>query len=281
MDNLANITPCLEILISTMNKTSLTFLKEMFVRNENKEYKILVINQTSEGNLLTSNDENIRVINSFETGLPQSRNLALQNAIGDICLIADDDVVYEQDFEKTIIESYKENKSADIITFMMIDAEGELFRNYPINSVHDKKSVSTANSVVITFNREKVLSNEVWFNNNFGLGSVFQTANEYVFLRNALDKKLNTFFKPKIILSHPVLSSGKDASSDRIIFARGALFYKYSGLLGYLRVFKYVYLLYRTKQIKKEDFFRKTRMGLNGINKYRQLVKEGLEIRKI
>ena len=46
----------------------------------------------------SSDFENIRVINSFEIGLSKSRNLAIKNALGDICIIADDDIEYVEDF---------------------------------------------------------------------------------------------------------------------------------------------------------------------------------------
>ena len=79
----------LEILLSTMQRTSLSFLSEMFPENNFLDYNILIVNQTSRDKILTSNYTNIRVINSFKKGLPQSRNLAIENAEKEICLIAD------------------------------------------------------------------------------------------------------------------------------------------------------------------------------------------------
>ena len=95
MPNTAKKSETLEILISTMHKESLTFLEQMFPEGKYQAYTILIVNQTTNEKQLQSHFPNIRVINSLETGLPQSRNLALKNAIGDICLIADDDVKYK------------------------------------------------------------------------------------------------------------------------------------------------------------------------------------------
>ena len=278
MVNDTNKSPSLELLVSTMNRNNLDFLIQMLPHHDVSTLNILVINQTTENDLLTSETDSIRVINSFEIGLPQSRNLALENAKGDICLIADDDVVYEPGFDKKIIETFLARPEGDIITFQMTDLNGNLFRDYKSKLIHDKKTISTANSVVIAFNRKRQAESHVKFNTNFGLGTTFETANEYVFLRNALSSGLQLFFEPIVLLKHEVFSSGKDSGSDKIIFARAALYYKYSGLLRYLRLCKYLYALTRTKEISKKAFISKYRIGLKGIATYKQLVKAGKEI---
>jgi len=269
----------LEILVSTMHKSDLGFLKGMFVNSDLNKHQLLIINQTTQECLLMSNNPKIRVINSFERGLPQSRNLAIKNARESICLISDDDVVYEKGFEDIILKAYLKNENTDLLTFKMTDFEGQPYRDYPNIHTHDKNTIRTANSVVISFKRHSVLKQGVEFNTNFGLGAIFQTGNEYVFLRNALKKKLKISFEPKFILSHPKFNSGSDVGSDKILFARAAIFYKYSSLLGYLRLIKHVYTLYRIKTIKYREIWPKVRIGLKGIQKYRELVKNGAEKR--
>ena len=57
--------------------------------------------------------------------MSNSRNLAIKNANGKICLLSDDDVIYSSDFIDIIINSFNENKSADIITFEAINEFGK------------------------------------------------------------------------------------------------------------------------------------------------------------
>ena len=279
MPNTAKKSETLEILISTMHKDSLTFLEQMFPDGKYQEYAILIVNQTTKEKQLKSHFSNIRVINSFDTGLPQSRNLALKNAIGDICLIADDDVKYHAGFSETILNAFKANLDADIITFKMVDEKGNDFKKYTDIKHHDKKTIKTVNSVVIGLRPKSILDNAVTFNNNFGLGTTFQTANEYVFLRNALKKNLTILFEPKIILSHDYFSSGRYAGNDKLVYGRAAVFYKYSGILGYLRLIKYVYFIYKRGFITANQILPKLATGFKGISKYKALVKKGLEIR--
>ena len=109
--------PTLEILVATMNRGTLDFLDTMFQNIRLEEVLVLVINQTEEDTQLVSDRAHIRVINSFEYGLAKSRNLAIQHAIGDICLVADDDVVYAPDLQKTISEAFAQNTRAAAFIF--------------------------------------------------------------------------------------------------------------------------------------------------------------------
>ncbi|NND25333.1 MAG: glycosyltransferase family 2 protein [Flavobacteriaceae bacterium] len=279
MNIAANKKETLEILISTMNRKSLSFLEAMFPHDHHSNFQLLVINQTQKGEPLLSDQDHIRVINSFETGLPHSRNLAIQNAKGDYCLIADDDVCYKEGFASHILEAFRKYEDADLITFQMVDETGKLFKDYPEVIRHDKRSITKANSVVIAFKPASLKKNHVHFNTNFGLGAIFPTANEYVFMRNALKANLKLYFEPKVILSHPFESSGKNFGSDKMVFSRAALFYKYSGILGYLRLCKYLYLVYMRDLITIKELWPKFKQGHKGIKTYKKLIAQGLEKR--
>lgn len=265
----------LELLLSTMNRTSLDFLVDMFPKGSYLNHNILIVNQTSQTKLLESEHSNIRVINSFESGLTKSRNLALKSTIGDICLIADDDVKYMSDFEEVVQNAFCFYDDADIVTFKMKDFEDQYFKPYHDEIRHNKDTVKTVNSVVIAFKPESIKGSSIAFNTHFGLGSTFETADEYIFLRDALKANLKLYFMPKTILNHHFNSSGRDSGSNRLVFARSALFYKYSGILGYLRLCKYLYLINKDGYIKKSEFFKKFKVGLKGISAFKRLSKSG------
>src|SRR5690606_37537007 len=162
----------LEILVSTMDRNSLDFLKMMFENNELSECQVLVINQTSESTLLHSDYPNIRTINSFEKGLSKSRNLAIENAIGDIVLIADDDVVFVTDLYNKVCNAFKTKPYATLISFMAKDLEGKLYRNYPQKSCeHTYGTIKDVISLEIAFDLKKIRELEVNFDEKFGLGA--------------------------------------------------------------------------------------------------------------
>lgn len=279
MSNATKTNLNLEILLSTMNRNSLDFLAHLFPNKNYQDYNLLIINQTTKDCLLTSNFKNIRVINSFKKGLSNSRNLALKNAIGDICLIADDDVIYNVNFDKIILNSFIVNNNSDVITFKMKDLIGKDFKKYTISKWHNESSIKQVNSVVIAFKLNNIKYKNITFNPFFGLGSMFKTGEEYVFLRDCLKAGLKLWFESAYILSHKINSSGKDSGSDRLVFARSALFYKYHGFKAYLKVVHYLLLIKRERLINNKMFFKKLKVGLQGISAYKKLLKSGQETR--
>jgi len=265
----------IEILISTMFKQDLAFLKAMFIHNNIDDFDLIIVNQTTEDKLLVSDISNIKVINSFERGSPTSRNLAIQNASKDICLMSDDDIVYKPNLKNNITEAYKNNPNAAMISFEAVDEFEKLYTNYYPEGIHNKKSLKKIYTWVITFKREVFKKNSIYFNYYFGVGSVFKGETEYVFLRNAYDKNLPMIHISQTIVMHPDESSGRQMGSDNAIFARSALRYRFHGNLSYLWVFKYVFFLLRNKYISIRDIHSKVKIGFEGVKTYKRLKSEG------
>ncbi|MFK7781003.1 glycosyltransferase family A protein, partial [Psychroserpens sp.] len=144
----------IEILISTMFKQDLAFLEPMFIHNNIDDFDLIIVNQTVKDKLLVSDKKNIKVINSFERGSPASRNLAIKNATKDICLMADDDIVYNDNLKNNILEAYKEHPNAAMISFEAVDESGKLYTNYHPQGKHNNKSLKKIYTWVITFNRK-------------------------------------------------------------------------------------------------------------------------------
>lgn len=263
----------LEILIATKNRNNFDFLALMFPIEHFSKFNILVINQSNSTKLI-SDFETVKVININEKGLSKSRNLAIKHASKKICLIADDDVVFSPNFQIEIISAFNKNPLASIITFN----HQRLGLNKPQNSSqkifnHTLKSIKNVCSIEIVFQLKDIKANNLFFNENFGLGSYFETAEEYLFLRDAIKLKMCALFCPSIIVSHPLISSGEDQGSDRILFAKTALFYKTRGNLVYIWLLKYVFFLVRKSYINSNECMRKYKMGLSGIRKYKELEK--------
>ncbi|MCX7550553.1 glycosyltransferase family 2 protein [Xanthomarina sp. F2636L] len=263
----------LEILVATTNRNSLDFINNMFKNNVLENYQVLIINQTSENMLLESDKPNIRVINSFETGLSRSRNLAIQHAIGDICLLSDDDVIYLKNFEKQILKSYKELPGAGVITFKTLTPNNKPYSKYPEKIIGLESFYRKVLSIEISFKKEIIIENKLFFDENFGLGSVFQDCENRLFLEEVLkNKQINAYFSPEFIVVHEPLSSSDDVTSDRYMFARSALFYKYHGVLGWIYVCKLIFSLVNRKYIKLNNVPHKLKVAKQSINTYKSMV---------
>jgi glycosyltransferase involved in cell wall biosynthesis len=263
----------LEILIATKNRDNLDFLALMFPFAAFSNFNILIINQTNSTQLI-SDFETIKVINVDEKGLSKSRNLAIKNASKNICLIADDDVVYFANFDTEVIKAFNQNPQASIISFnhqrIGVEKPNNLSKTV---YAHSKKTIENVCSIEIAFQLKDVAANNLIFDENFGLGSYFETAEEYLFLKDAIRLNLDVLFYPSVIVSHPLLTSGDKLGNDTILFARGALFYKTRANLAYIWLLKYVFFLIRYKYIRWDGSSRKYKIGLQGIQKYKELVK--------
>jgi len=228
----------LEIAIST-NKKNIDFLINRIKGQIFNPYIIFtIIWQTEYKN---KNEEwikdNIRVIKSNEYGLSKSRNKAIESAKGDILLFSDDDIYYEANIYDTITMAYKTLPDADIITFKAYTANKKPFKKYPNKYFkHNILSIMHVSSWEISCKPKRIKEVGLKFNELFGLGSVFPSAEENLFLLDALRKGLNIYFYPEFIVTHPSSKTSSHNFSPKILKSKGAFFYEVFGKLSYLLI---------------------------------------------
>ena len=92
----------IEVLVATMNQNNFKLIKEM-----NLSTDAIIINQCekNEYDEKIINNNKIRMYSYNERGLAKSRNRALDKTDADICVIADDDVIYVDNYEKIILNA--------------------------------------------------------------------------------------------------------------------------------------------------------------------------------
>jgi glycosyltransferase involved in cell wall biosynthesis len=229
----------------------------------------LVINQLI--NKQKSYYINNNIYSLKEKGLSKSRNRALEFCNSDIALISDDDVIYLENIEDIITKAFYKNPEADIITFQFLKDENTLYKkNYKEKKIwHNIYSLARVSSVEIAFRMDKIKNKSIKFDENFGLGSIFTTGEEYVFLSDALKKGLKILYLPIPILIHPDQSSGGQFFDNSLLIeSKGALFYRIFGLKSYL-----VSLIFAFKKYKQSNmsFFGFYKLMINGIKKYKGL----------
>jgi len=255
-----------------MNRTDLGFLDRMFHKIDLADYNVLIVNQTNLGENLTSTLPNVRVVNSRNFGLSKSRNLAIKNSIKDICLIADDDVVFLHDLGDKIIDCYNHHKRVDGIIFQTLTLTGRSYRDYPLGNL-SKKELSNALSIEITFRRSFLKTHKISFNELFGLGAKFSDTENVHFLNDLQHKGAKILGAKDAIVSHKPFSSSDDIASERLMYARGASFYKRFGPSAYIYALKYGLFLWRKGYITFNQLKPKTQFLLKGIADFKSLYK--------
>ena len=188
----------LEVLMSCMNQNNFDLTEKMNLTTD-----ILIINQTNENsyNERIVNGNKQRMISNTQRGLSKSRNELLLNMNGDIGILCDDDVIYEKDYEKTILRAFEELKDADIIAFNINRVNSKVSHRKPMTKIKKAPYNRNYSSVQIAFKKESFYKNSLFFNINFGAGSKYSSGEESLLLRLANKKKLKIYEYPKTIAS--------------------------------------------------------------------------------
>ena len=208
----------IEVIMSTMYREN---INELMIENKNIKGNLLIINQTNNKKQYKLN--NIRMINYSERGLSKSRNRAIENSKADICLIADDDIIYKKDYIEIIQDLFNKNPNIDVITLRVDTPEGIPFKKYRKKSfIHNKFTIFKVSSISIAFRRNSILENNIKFDESFGLGAQFATGEEAIFLNDCISKGLRVKYEPISLVIHPFISSGKIFNENQL-FAKGAL----------------------------------------------------------
>lgn len=179
--------------------------------------------------------EDVEVYKSDTRGLSVNRNEALSHARGDICLIADDDLVYEPWQLEAVIAAFEEHPEVDLATFRYDGADK---KNYPCEEadLNELPKGYWVTSFEIAFRRESV-AGVVRFNENFGIGApLFHAGEENMFLLECRRRGLTCRFFPLTVTSHPGLTTGLRRLSHGAVMANGAYIRCEYGWKGFPRL---------------------------------------------
>lgn len=218
----------IQILIATMNQNDFDFLKAMFAFSDFSNFNLLIINQTSPEKQLFSNYDTVKVINSFESGLSKSRNLAIKNATKPLLIFTDDDVVFQSDFVSHILNAFNSYKKHDGFRFQFLNGKANLAKKYP-KQFKEKLSnfeILNSSSVELAFKRESIHNAHLQFDTNFGLGAEFSMGEEAIFVADAVRKKIKIGFVPEVLVTHTHSTTGHKTNINSIYFTQSAVFYR-------------------------------------------------------
>ncbi|MFW9876216.1 MAG: glycosyltransferase, partial [Candidatus Thorarchaeota archaeon] len=166
-------------------------------------------------------------------GISKNRNITISMASADICLISDDDVNYSEKYLRQILKAFEENPEVDIITFKVKTNPSEPeFREYPhFTFCHNIRTIFKVSSIEIAFRLKNVKQAGIKFDENFGLGAIFNLGEENIFLMDALKKGIKIKYSPYYVVYHPYKRSGiLDKFNNEKLISLGALFYRMFGL---------------------------------------------------
>lgn len=254
----------IEVLISTMNLIDeKELLKKMRIKTNS-----IIINQYTGKTFLKNIDKGInKLYNYNEKGLSKSRNHAIENATQDICVIADDDIKYEETYEKTIKKAYEQYPDADIIAFFIRNGkkkrkEGRIgfFSSMQIQSVQ------------LTFKRKSIVNNKITFDERFGAGAELYMGEENLFLAQCLKKGLKIYYVPETIAE---VENGNSTwfkgFNERYFEIKGATFYALSPKLSSALILQFALRKYK-KYVSEISMCRAIKCMYKGKKEYKKSI---------
>ncbi|MCR4806056.1 MAG: glycosyltransferase family 2 protein [Lachnospiraceae bacterium] len=230
----------LEVLLSAM------FLKdERYIDSLNITGDAVVINQCdrederiSEEKTQDGKTRRITYVETGQRGLSRSRNMAIEKASGDICILCDNDVEYLPDYEMRIKDGFLRHPDADLIVFYIKRKEKPV-PNYPKTKRMGFLSVLKIFSPEIAFKRDSVKG--IRFDERFGAGSGrYLMGEENIFLYECLKRGLKIYYEPVMIAVLREEESTWFKGYDRDFFiSRGANYGAMSRIFSYVLIWQY------------------------------------------
>ena len=230
-----------EVLVATMHQNDFSILDKM-----NISTNALVGNQCDHNEVvhLTYNNRSVTFYSFSERGVGLNRNNTLMRSNADICIFADDDMIFYDDYEKTIQKAFDENPDADVLC-LNIDDEPKI---RPVNKgVHRVRwyNYGRYGAARIAIRREPIIKNGVFFNLSFGGGTTYSQGEDTLFLFECIQKGLHVYAVPVTIakLIECRESTWFKGYSEKFFFDKGVyygcLHFPLSWLLGLRYCIKY------------------------------------------
>lgn len=211
-----------QVLVAAMHQKDHSLLEKMNIQSD-----AIVANQCDHDSIenFEWNGYKIRYLNFAERGVGLNRNNALMRADGDICLFADDDMVYTDDYVQVVTKAFEQCPDADVLIFNLIE---------PVKTRCVIEKVSKVNylnflrygTARVAIKQASVRKHGIFFNQCFGGGTEHCHGEDNLFLAACLQKGLKMYAIPAFIaeLTEERPSSWNAGYDEKYLRDQGVLY---------------------------------------------------------
>ena len=180
----------LEILMSCMHQSDDTLVRTSQITSD-----VVVINQCDrEGYAEYPTEYGLaRIFSTTQRGLTRSRNMAIAKSDADVCLLCDDDEVFQPDYQERILSAYEALPQADVIIFKMVNRQP----SFPdkVMRLRFPKTMKVS-SWQISFRKASLTAKGVAFDELLGAGTGNGAEEELKFLWDCQKAGLQIYYVP-------------------------------------------------------------------------------------
>lgn len=256
----------LDVLLSAMFLESYDYIDSLNITGD-----CVVINQTNEDaekKIIHDNDRRIIYICTQERGLSRSRNMAIENAENEVCILCDNDIEYVADYENIIISAFERHPEADIICFHL-NRPNQPTPIYDVEKKMSWRDIGKIGSPQIAFRKKQI--GDIKFNTLLGAGAKFSMGEESAFLVEVLRKHKIIYYVPqKIANLREEESTWFRGFTDKYFKDRGACICVTSNNRKFVMLTKIVGFAFKIK-IKKDrtiSVINAVKNMYSGVNEY-------------
>ncbi len=251
----------IQVLVATMNQQDYSLLEKMNIQSD------AIIGNQCDKNEITEFDYNgnkIKWLSFAERGVGLNRNNTLMRATADICVLADDDMVFNAGYLQLVEKAFTDNPKADIIVFNLDENPVKRYKNKTTCKI-TKRNYGKYGAARIAFRRNKIMLNSISFNLLFGGGAKYSAGEDSIFLKSCLDNGLKIYAVPYALafLNDDRPSTWFNGYNDKYFFDKGVLYSclykKMTCIMCFYHCFKH------RKKYKEYGWFKGYKMMVNGV----------------
>lgn len=184
-----------QVLLATMKQKNFDFLPDLNIQSD-----ILIGNQAdfNEVSETTYQGHQAKMYSFAERGVGLNRNNTLMRATADYCLIADDDMVYVDNYPELVEKAFAALPDADVIIFNLHEKNTVRYVNKSTYRVrlHNFMRFGAARLAIKT---ESIHLAGIHFNLCFGGGTEHSNGEDTIFLHDCLRSGLKIYAVPEYI----------------------------------------------------------------------------------
>ena len=243
----------IQILVSTMHQTDYSLVEKMNIFSD-----AIIINQCDRNGYkqFQTNGHTIDWYDTTERGVGKSRNKALFAATADICVFADDDMVYDKNAYNAVYDAFTSYPDASLIVFNVPTGNNKSLDIKKDHRLHQWNAFRYG-TYHFAIRRNDILKNRISISLLFGGGAKYSCGEDSLLLADCFKHKLKLYAVTSLLgINHEGESTWFHGYNDKFFKDRGTLYYAMSKTLAipycirYTLIKKHLYIKDRTpKQV--------------------------------
>ena len=212
----------------------------------------------------------IKYINRNDRGVGKNRNRSIDNAKGDILVLADDDMCFVDGYKDIVEKCFEDIPDADILIFNLIEKNPRRYSFSEIERIGNR-NYAKFGAARIALKRKSIVDSGVRFSLLFGGGAKYSSGEDTIFLKDCLKKKMKIYGVPYALaeIDQSAESTWFKGYNEKYYYDKGAA-YTALGNKFTAAIYCFRYLIkYRSQYKGKYGFLRLYRLMLKGIREYK------------